>query len=213
MSSRLSGLDRSVGSGLLRFLRMPALFIATNWALLICALTVLGLVPGLIAGAHVIRNRAEYSDRAFTATLRAALVRFRRDWPVSLAVLAMTTVMTVNIVLVVSMPAMGARVFFAGLIVPVVWVLIAGGSAYVAAAQLLDERAGPGGTLATRRAVLRQAAALMVLRPARMLVIPVVVIAVSPLWILPPITVAVGLSLATYLVTRAWGPPAVLIDK
>ena len=196
---------------MLRFLRTPALFIATNWAMLLCALTVVGLVPGLIAGTHVIRNRSEYSDNAFTATLSASLVRLRRDWLVSLGVVAMATLGTLNIGLVASVPASGARVFFAGLLLPVVWLLIAGSSAYVVAAQLLDERVRAGGVVTPRRAVVRHAVALMVLRPARMLVIPVVAIAASPLWMLPPITVGVGLSLATYLVTRAWNAPAVLI--
>lgn len=53
---------RAAPVDLVKFLRIPAAFIAANWAGLLCVLSVVGLVPGLAGNARVTADLDEHAD-------------------------------------------------------------------------------------------------------------------------------------------------------
>jgi hypothetical protein len=57
---------------------------------------------------------------------------------------------------------------------------------------------------APRGEVAGAALALMMRRPLRALLAPLAIIAVSPLWMLAPLTIAIGASLPPFLVAKVW---------
>lgn len=196
--SLLSRFDESFGSGALRALRTPAVFIATNWAALLCAISIIGMVPGLSAASRVTLYRDRYGDEAFTCVLQYAFRTWRRDLPVTALFWFLCLAVLGNGVILSQFIEGSARVFLVGLIAPVGWVAVAAISAYSFSAARLGSR--------TNRAEVTDATVVLLLkRPFRALVIPAVVLAVSPLWLLAPVTVAVGLSLSPFLVAQVWG--------
>lgn len=80
---------------------------------------------------------------------------------------------------------------------PPSWLALSGLSAYVVVAAASE-------LTAPRREVARRALALVMTRPVRALLAPVVIIGVVPLWLLAPLTIAIGFSLPPFLVARFW---------
>lgn len=58
---------------------------------------------------------------------------------------------------------------------------------------------------APRGVVAGAALALLMRRPLRALLAPAAIIAVSPLWMLTPLTIAIGFSLPPFLIAKVWG--------
>lgn len=180
----------------MRFLRVPATFLATNWAALLGVLTLVGIVPALAAATRVTSLLDEHADDAFTATLRHVRRTLRRDAPVSGLLLMVVAGIVLNGLLLPRMPAEG-RVLLVGALVPMVGALIALLSAYVVVAA---EQPGADRTtvvLETVRRVLR--------RPLAALFAPVLVVLMAPLWLLAPLTIACGMSVPPWLLGRLWG--------
>lgn len=189
-----SGDAGGVYRGLVRFFVVPGAVIAANWAALLCAATIVGLLTGLAGAGRVLTDIGEHQDTAFRSVLRHARATLRRDLPVSIGTWILICAIILNGLYV---PALSpsARTFMIGLLVPLIWLLIAWVSAYVAAAQ---------DPAASRSEVTLRATHLCTSRPLRALLAPAAIIGLSPLWLLAPITIACGLSVPPYLLATLW---------
>ncbi|MBK0331016.1 hypothetical protein I8D64_06325 [Brachybacterium sp. MASK1Z-5] len=182
--------------GLLRFFVVPGALIATNWAALLGALTVIGLVPALAAATRTTSRLREQPDVAFRSTLSRALGTLRRDAPTSVLTVLMILAIGFDALFVASLPS-PSRVFVAGILIPPAWATIAWISAYVRVA-------AESGTVSWFE-VAREAMGLCVSRPLRAALAPAAVIALSPLWLLAPLTIACGFSVPPLVVGALWG--------
>jgi hypothetical protein len=197
-SSAATGVDGSVGGGIVRFLTVPSAFFAANWAAMLLILTVIGVVPALAGATRVTTRVGELGDRAFTGVLRHARATWVRDLPASVALWA-ALALVVGDVLVLTRVADGpTQVFLVGVTAPAVWAATAWLSAYVVTAGAAEADASLG-------QVARRASYLLLSRPLRALVVPAAIVAVSPLWLLAPLTIAIGFSLPPFLVAKVWG--------
>ncbi|MGP9683726.1 hypothetical protein [Brachybacterium sp. AOP3-A1-3] len=199
----LSRFERGIGRrdplearGLVRFLTKPAAFLGANWAALLGILTVIGIVPALAGATRTTSDLEQYEDAAFTSTLAHVRRTLRRDAPMSILLLLVLGGIGANALVLPSM-APSTRVFAVGLMLPVVWVMVALLSAYVVAAAR-DQ-------LAARPTVVLRALALVARRPLSALLAPVLVVALSPVWLLAPLTIACGFSVPPWVVGRVWG--------
>lgn len=187
-------------SRLVRALSIPAAFFAANWAALLLALTVVGTVPALVAATRTTVDLHRHADSAFRETLRHGVRLLRRDWVVSAALWGLLTLGVGNAWILTDLVAGGTRVLLVGMALPPTWLAVAFLSAYVVVAAR-QERTAALGTVA------RAALMLLATRPLRALAVPAVIVAVSPLWLLAPLTIAIGLSLPPFLVAKVWGEP------
>lgn len=179
---------------MVRFFVVPGAVIAANWAALLCAATLVGLLPGLAGAGRVLTDFREHQDAAFRSVLRHARATVRRDFPVSVGTWILICAIVLNGLLVPSISP-SARTFMVGLLVPLIWLLIAWVSAYIAAAQ---------DPAADRATVTLRATHLCTSRPLRALLAPAAIIGLSPLWLLAPITIACGISVPPYLLATLW---------
>lgn len=186
-------------SALVRALVVPAAFFATNWAAVLLLVTIVGAVPALAAATRTVTDLGTYSDRAFRETLRTGMQLVRRDWIASIALWAFLGLLTGNMLLLSNVAEGGTRVFLAGVLVPAAWVAVALLSAYVAASAALHSKE-------SRKEVAVAALVLVIRRPFRALMAPAVVILLAPVWLLAPLTIAIGLSLPPFVLGRLWGP-------
>lgn len=201
----LSRSERGIGRrdplgarGLVRFLTKPAAFLGANWAALLGILTVIGIVPALAGATRTTSDLEQYEDAAFTTTLGHVRRTLRRDAPASILLLLVLGGIGTNALALPRMEA-SARVFAVGLMLPVVWLMVALLSAYVVAASR-DQRA-------KRTAIMLGAVALVMRRPFSALVAPGLIVVLSPLWLLAPLTIACGFSVPPWVVARVWGDP------
>ncbi|MGP5365456.1 hypothetical protein ACTXLB_19295 [Brachybacterium tyrofermentans] len=199
----LSRFERGIGRrdplearGLVRFLTKPAAFLGANWAALLGILTVIGIVPALAGATRTTSDLEQYEDAAFTTTLGHVRRTLRRDAPMSILLLLVPGGIGANALVLPSM-APSTRVFAVGLMLPVVWVMVALLSAYVVAAAR-DQ-------LADRPTVVLRALALVARRPLSALLTPALVVVLSPVWLLAPLTIACGFSVPPWVVGRVWG--------
>ncbi|MGO2537133.1 MAG: hypothetical protein ACTH8W_13290, partial [Brachybacterium tyrofermentans] len=174
----LSRFERGIGRrdplearGLVRFLTKPAAFLGANWAALLGILTVIGIVPALAGATRTTSDLEQYEDAAFTTTLGHVRRTLRRDAPMSILLLLVLGGIGANALVLPSM-APSTRVFAVGLMLPVVWVMVALLSAYVVAAAR-DQ-------LADRPTVVLRALALVARRPLSALLTPALVVVLSP---------------------------------
>lgn len=186
-------------SAIVRALTVPAAFFAANWAALLLALTVVGVIPSLSAATRTTMDLATHADQPFKDTLRAGWTLLRRDWPVSLALWALFVLASGNALILAGVAAGGTRVFLVGVALPPTWLAISYLSAYVLVAATSP-------LIAQRGEISGAALRLIAQRPLRALLVPLAIIAVSPLWMLAPLTVAIGFSLPPFLVAKVWGP-------
>lgn len=185
-------------SAIVRALTIPAAFLAANWGAMLMVLTVVGTVPALISATRTTVDLHTHADRAFRETLRSSAVLVRRDWVMSLALVAILALGVGNAAILTDLASGSTRVVLVGVALPPTWLVVSFFSAYVVT--------GASGDLdAPRGAVAGAALALMMGRPLRALLIPAAVIAVSPLWMLAPLTIAIGFSLPPFLVAKVWG--------
>ncbi|MFE5775622.1 hypothetical protein [Brachybacterium sp. NPDC056505] len=182
--------------GLLRFFVVPGALIATNWAAVLGALTVIGLVPALAAATHTTSRLREHPDAAFRSTLSRALGTLRRDAPTSVLAVLVILAIGFDALFVASLPS-PSRVFVMGVLIPPAWATIAWISAYV---QVAAEA-----STASWFEVAREAMGLCVSRPLRATLAPAAIIALSPLWLLAPLTIACGFSVPPMVVGALWG--------
>lgn len=185
-------------SRIVRALTVPAAFVATNWAAILLAITVVGTIPALTSATRTTTDLAGHADRSFRETLRAGAALLRRDWLISLAMWAALLLLVGDAVILSGLATGSTRVFLAGLALPPAWLVASFLSAYVVVAA----RSAPE---APRREVAASALHLMMTRPVRALLIPLVIVAVSPLWLLAPLTIAIGFSLPPFFVAKFWG--------
>jgi hypothetical protein len=187
-------------SRLLHALRKPAAFFASDWAGLVAVATILGVVPGLAGVMRVVTDLDRYEDEPFMTPLRQLRATWRRDLPVSL-LLVVVLVLGALDTYAVTQVEVGMRVAVVGFLVPVVWAASVFVAAYVAAASAepLD---------ASRHDVLGLTAVLVKRRPVRSLLTPLLLVALAPVVLLPPLTVAVGLSLPGWFMGEWFGVAA-----
>lgn len=182
---------------LLQLLRIPAAFIAANWAGLLGIVSLVGAVPSLAGTQKVMSSLEEHADTSGMVVVRHILRTLRRDLPATVAlwvyvVLAIST--TALLALVFDAPE---RVFFAGLGAPVYLVTGVFLTAYVRAAALLP-------TGASRTEVVQASIALLTRHPLRALGAALLVPATAPVWVLAPLTIACGVSLPAWAVDAVW---------
>ena len=182
--------------GLVRVLTRPAAFLGVNWAALLAVLSVVGIVPALAGATRVTGDLARREDEAFTATLGHVRRTLRRDGPASLVLLGVAAGIGANALVLPRLDA-SLRVFAVGALLPVVWMLVAALSAYVvvAARDLASDR----------RDLVHGALVLMRSRPLAVLAAPPLIALLSPLWLLAPLTIAIGFSVPPWCVGRLWG--------
>jgi hypothetical protein len=179
-------------SRLLQALRRPAAFVASNWAGLIGVASVVGTVPALAGAMRVVTALDRYEDEPFVTPLRQARATWRRDLPVTLLIWVVGVFGALNAYAVAHV-ASSVRVLVVGFLVPVVWGVIGFVSAYVAAASALP--------LSTHRHdVLALVATMIRARPLRSFLTPVLLVAMAPVIVLPPFTVAAGVSLPGWVI-------------
>lgn len=184
---------------IVRFLAMPAAFFAANWAALLMIPTVLGTVPALVATTRTTTDLPEHGDRAFRETLTASVRLLRRDGPASLVLWAVIILLAGDIAILTLLVEGGTRVLLVGMALPPLWVAVSVLSAYVVAAASQGIDAG-------RRDVVRAAITLALRRPGRALLAPAMIVALAPLWLLAPLTIAIGVSLPPHVLARFWTP-------
>ncbi|GAA1489814.1 hypothetical protein GCM10009626_25600 [Brachybacterium sacelli] len=199
----VSRAERGVGRGdplkargMVRLLAKPAAFLAANWAAMVAMLTVIGIVPALAGATRTTGDLAQYEDEAFTSTLRHVRRTLLRDAPVSVMLLLVLGGIGANALVLPRMEA-PTRVFLVGVMLPVVWAMVALLSAYVLAAAR-DQHA-------ERTTIMLRALALVVQRPLSALAAPALIVVLSPLWLLAPLTIAVGFSVPPWILGRLWG--------
>lgn len=160
-------------------------------------MSVVGVVPALAGVMRVVTALDRHEDDPFVTPLRQLRATWRRDLPVSLLLWVVGLFGALNIYAVIQVDT-ATRVAVVGFLVPVVWAVLVFASAYVgaASAQPYD---------ATRHDVLGLAAVLIRTRIVRSLLTPLLLVALAPLIVLPPLTVAVGLSLPGWLVGEWYG--------
>lgn len=181
---------------LMRWLRVPAAFIAANWAGLL-AVVVLGLVPAAAGNQRVMTRLDHHADEAGTVVLRQLRRTWWRDLPVSLGMLVYLGLGAATVALMVWAYDGPARVYFVGLLVPVYWVVGAAIAAYVRAAATLP-------LTATRAVVLSAAGQLALTHPVRALLTVPATLLTGPAYVLAPLTVACGLSLPAWVLAQVW---------
>lgn len=196
MTTAAAGWDQRISHGLIRFLRRPAVFFGANWAALLGVVSVVGLVPALAGATRATTHPDADDDLTFTSVLAHIRATVRRDWPLSLALVAFLAFLVGDIAILASADV-GTRVFLGGALIPVVWAVTAWFSAYVVCAAEPALGRGEVARAATER-LLRQ--------PGTALLAPALVLLLSPVWLLPPLTIAVGFSLPAWVLARAWGP-------
>lgn len=201
MAQGRSGSRAPLAGRVMGFLATPAVFLASNWAAMFMSATVVGLVPALSGAARVTVRHEHHRDDAFRAMWRWFVATVRRDWPVSLALLALLLLTMGNLRLLELMDP-HVRVFLVGVLVPVTWVATAIAALYVVAAARCEPTHGRG-------EVARVAFDLGLAHPVRALVTPALVLVLSPVVVLAPLTLACGFSLPPWIVGRVWGmrPP------
>ena len=186
-------------STIVRALTIPAAFFATNWAAILAILTIVGVVPALVAATRTTTDLHTHADRAFRETLRATMILLRRDWILSLAMWALLILIAGNALILTDLATGSTRVFLVGIALPPTWLAVAYLSAYIVTAASKD--------LTTPRSEIATAALTLVMRrPVRALLAPAAIIAVAPLWVLAPLTIAIGFSLPPFLIAKFWGP-------
>lgn len=196
VADRLAGFRGPGWPGLLARLETPARFILANAAGLICALTVIGLVPGLVGVTRVVVDPEHRDDPPFLSVLAFARERVGQDWPVSLALVLLTGSVAGNIGLFTSIPPHPFLVFAAGLMLPVV-----GASAAVLSAYLVLAAAGRH---RSRVATLAAAFSFVRAHPVRAALVLPVCVACLPVLLLPPLLIAGGCSVPAWCVAKIW---------
>lgn len=179
----------------MRFFVKPAAFLAANWAALLGILTVAGIVPALAAATRVTGDLTRYEDSAFRSAVDHMRGTVRRDAPASLLLLLVTGGIAANGLLLPQLES-SVRVFVVGLLLPVLWVLVALLSAYVVVASRSVEP--------RREEVVLGAISLAVRRPVAALIAPALIAVLSPLWLLAPLTIACGFSVPPWILGRLW---------
>ncbi|MHB1008183.1 MAG: hypothetical protein ACYC1E_02865 [Propionibacteriaceae bacterium] len=187
-------------SRLLVALRKPAAFFASNWAALVALATIVGVGPGLAGVMRVVTDLDRYEDEPFMTPLRQLRATWRRDLPVSLLLVIVLVLGALN-TYAVTRVEVGVRVAVVGFLVPVAWAVCIFVAAYVAAASAQPLNA-------SRHDVLGLTALLLTRRPVRSLLTPLFLIALAPVVLLPPLTVAVGLSLPAWFMGEWFGVTA-----
>jgi hypothetical protein len=190
----------SRSSRLLVALRKPAAFFASNWAALLAVATIVGVVPGMAGVMRVVSDLDRYEEEPFMTPLRQVRATWRRDLPVSLLLVVVLGLGALN-TYAVTRVEVGMRVAVVGFLVPVVWAACIFVAAYVAAASAQPLNA-------SRHEVLGLTALLMRRRPVRSLLTPLFLVALAPVVVLPPLTVAVGLSLPAWFMGEWFGVAA-----
>ncbi|ATG53602.1 hypothetical protein CFK41_01525 [Brachybacterium ginsengisoli] len=185
--------------GLVRLLVKPAAFLGANWAALLGVLTVVGIVPALAGATRVTGDLARHEDAAFTSTLRHLRRTLRRDAPASLLMLFVAVGIGAN-ALVLPRLEPSLRVLAVGVLLPLIWAAVAALSAYVVAAAR-DRTAERTDVVIATLALLRD-------RPLAALAAPPLIVLLSPLWLLAPLTLAVGFSVPPWVLGRLWGGTA-----
>lgn len=181
---------------LLGWLRVPAAFIAANWAGLVAVMTLVAVVPALAANQRVTGDLDRYGDEAGRTVLRDVRATWWRDLPVSLAFWAYVGAGVATVVILTAADP-STRVLFVGALVPVYWVGAALLGAYVRSAATSEPTA-------SRREVVDELLRLLATHPVRALMTVPVVIATAPIWSLLPFTIACGLSVPAWAVDAVW---------
>lgn len=182
---------------LLNFLRIPAAFIAANWAGLVGVLLLVGVVPAFAGNQRVTSGLDEHVDDAGVAVLRQLRRTWWRDLPATCAFWAALVLGAATVALMVGVFDAPTRVFFTGLLVPVYWGAGALFNCYVRAAATLPLEA-------TRGDVTDEMLRLALRHPLRAAATMLVVAATTPVWILAPITIACGLSVPAWALGSLW---------
>ena len=183
-------------AGILRFFVVPGAVIAANTAGLLGMVSVVLAVPVLAGAARVLGDLDAHGDEAFRAVLRHARRTWRRDLPLTAVLWLLMGAIAGNLLAVPAL-APGPRTFAVGLLVPLAWVVVSWLSADVVLAAQDDLDRG--------ELVLRTTAHL-VRSPGRALAAPAAVVALSPLWLLAPLTIAGGLAVPPFLLRALWLP-------
>lgn len=184
---------------MVRLLVKPAAFLASNWAAMLGVLTVVGIVPALSGATRITADLSQYEDSAFTSTLGHLRRTLRRDAPASMLLLLVLCGGVGNAMVLPQLDP-SLRVFAVGVTLPVLWMLVAVLSAYIviAARDAATERSQ----------VVVATLALVIHRPVAALVAPGLIVLLSPLWLLAPLTIACGFSIPPWVVGRLWGAAA-----
>lgn len=161
--------------------------------------TLVGVVPGLAGVMRVVSDLDEHEDEGFAVPMRQLRTSFWRDLPISLLAVVATVMTGVNLWALLQVDAR-TRAGVVGFLVPVVWAVVVFLCAYVAAAATVAMDA-------PRSQVLGMTAMIVRARPLRALVTPVLLIGMAPVIVLPPLTVACGVSIPSWLFAEWLGVP------
>lgn len=182
--------------GLLRLFLVPGAVIGANAAALLGVAGVLTIVPALAGAGRALSRFEEHGDEAFRAVLRHVRATWRRDAPVSLGVW-MILAAVLGDVLVLPQLTPGLRALGVGAAVPLLGALISWASAYIVLA---------ADASATRGHLVLATTQTLLARPGRAVLAPLTVAVLSPLWLLAPLTIALGFAVPPFLLTALWTP-------
>lgn len=182
---------------LLDALRRPSAFVSSNWAGLLAVASIVGVVPGLAGVTRVVTDLDRHADEGFVVPWRQVRATLRRDLPLSLTVVVATVMALADLWAVVHV-APATRVMVVGFLVPVLAAVCVFTAGYAVAASTLPFDADRGEVLALCARLLRR-------HPVRALLTPLLMLVLLPLLVLPPVTIAVGVSLPAWVIAAWWG--------
>lgn len=186
---------------ILALLEVPAVHIAANATGILLALSGIALAPALAGAARVTVHHERHRDDAARSMLRGARRTWRRDLPVSLALIVLIA-LAIGDTLLLAGASSATRVLLVGMVVPALWAALAAAGAYLVTAAQLDAAPGPA---ASRARVLEGTVGLLLARPGRAVIAPVLLVLLLPVAVLAPLTIACGLSLPAWILARTWG--------
>ncbi len=178
-------------------LRKPSAFFSSNWAGILFLLMGATAVPALAGVTRVVTGLNRHADEGFVTVVRTVKATWRRDLPLSLALVVVVVMGAANIAAAVAVES-AVRVAVVGFIVPVLWMALAFIGLYVAVA-------GTRPLDADRTDLLVGVAQVVRRRPVAAFLLPLVQVLVAPILIFPPTTVAVGLSVPAWIIAEWLG--------
>ncbi|QHK20589.1 hypothetical protein GU243_13570 [Pseudarthrobacter psychrotolerans] len=191
------GASRSRPEGLaaasLGLLRYPSSLFLANIAAILFLLPVVTWLSGLVGATRVLRSIGHTDDEAFLGVVRSVRKSWRRDLPAAAGIPLAFGMVTANMLWLAGHPT-SMSVVLLGAQLPILLALLAFAMNYIVLASEPDNDALTAGVMVKSavRAALR--------RPGRSLLAIVVGVACVPVMVLPPLTIACGLTLPVWFI-------------
>jgi hypothetical protein len=192
----------------LGLLRYPSSLFLANLAAILFLLPVVTWLSGLIGATRVLRSIGHTDDEAFLGVGRCVRKSWRRDLPAAAGIPLVLGMVTANMVWLAGHPT-SISIVLLGAQLPILLAVLAFAANYIVLAS------EPDNDVLTACVMVTSAVSAALRRPGRSLLAIVVGVVCVPVMVLPPLTIACGLTLPVWfingLLTSPWPaafPPA-----